>query len=53
MQGLSGKSPTVVMIREWFAQHGCNLAAKASGLECACVNNADFTVLVSGGGRRC
>ena len=32
-------------------QHRCNLAAKASGLECACVNNDDFTVLVSGGGR--
>ena len=31
-------------------QHRCNLAAKESGLECACVNN-DFTVLVSGGCR--
>ena len=30
----------------------CNLAAKESGLECACVNNDDFTVLVSEGGRR-
>ena len=29
-----------------------NLAAKDSGLECTCVNNGDFTVLVSGGGRR-
>ena len=28
--------------------HQCNLAAKESGLECACVNNDDFTVLVSG-----
>ena len=27
--------------------HQCNLAAKESGLECACVNNDDFTVLVS------
>ena len=27
--------------------HG-NLAAKESGLECTCVNNDDFTVLVSG-----
>ena len=26
----------------------CNLAGKESGLECACVNNDDFTVLVSG-----
>ena len=30
--------------------HRCNLAGKESGLECACVNNDDFTVLVSGGG---
>ena len=33
-------------------QHWCNLAAKESRLECACMNNDDFTVLVSGGGRR-
>ena len=26
------------------------MAAKESGLECACVNNDNFTVLVSGGG---
>ena len=32
-------------------QHRCNLAAKESGLECTCVNNDDFTVLVSV--RRC
>ena len=32
-------------------QQQCNLAAKESGLECACVNNDDFTVLVSGGDR--
>ena len=31
----------------------CNLAAKESGLECACVNNDAFTVLVSGGGDAC
>ena len=37
--------------REWLAQHRCDLAAKDSGLECTCVNNDDFTVLVSGGGR--
>ena len=30
-------------------QHGHNLAAKDSGLECACMNNDNFTVLVSGG----
>ena len=27
-------------------RHQCNLAAKESGLECACMNNDDFTVLV-------
>ena len=32
-------------------QHRCNLAAKESGLEWTCVNNYDFTVLVSGGSR--
>ena len=32
-------------------QHRYNLAAKGSGLECACVNNDNFTVLVSGGAR--
>ena len=32
-------------------RHQCNLVAKESGLECTCVNNDDFTVLVSGGGR--
>ena len=25
--------------------------SRESGLECACINNDDFTVLVSGGGR--
>ena len=34
--------------RECFAQHQCNLAAKECGLECTCVNNDDFTVLVRG-----
>ena len=28
------------------------MAAKESGLECACVNKDDFTVLVSGSGAR-
>ena len=31
--------------------HRYNLTAKESGLECACMNNDDFTVVVSGGGR--
>ena len=31
--------------------HWCNLAAKESRLECACVNNDDFTVLDSGSSR--
>ena len=31
-------------------QHRCDLAAKESGLECACVTNDDFTALGSGGG---
>ena len=31
--------------------HWCNLAAKESGLKCKFMNNDDFTVLVSGGGR--
>ena len=37
--------------RQWFVQHQHNLAAKEIGLECAFVNNDDFTVLVSGDGR--
>ena len=32
-------------------QRWCNLAAKESGLDCACMNNDDFTVLVSKSGR--
>ena len=32
-------------------RHQYNLAAKESGLERKCMNNDDFTVLVSGGGR--
>ena len=34
-----------------FVWHRCNLAAKESGLKWTCVNNDDFTVLVSGGSR--
>ena len=52
--GLSGKSPAIFNIpREQFAWYWYNLAAKESRLECTCMNNDDFTVLVSGGGRRC
>ena len=42
----------LVLIWEQFAWHQFNLAAKESGLECTCVNNDDFTVLVRGGDRR-
>ena len=38
--------------QEWFAWYRCNLAAKESDQECACLTNDDFTTLVSGGGRR-
>ena len=30
-------------------RHRCNLAAEESGLQCTCVNNDDFTALISGG----
>ena len=45
------KVQPLLMWWAWFAWHRCSLAAKESGLECACVNSGDFTVLVSGGGR--
>ena len=32
-------------------QYWCNLTTKERGVECTCVINDDFTVLVSGGGR--
>ena len=44
----SGKSPAIVNIREWFAQHWCNLAAKDNGLECAGMNKDDFTIFLVG-----
>ena len=47
---LENVQPLLIQL-EWFVQHWCNLAAKESGLECTCVNNDNFTVLVSGGGR--
>ena len=49
IQGLSGKSPAIVNIMEWFANQ-CNLESE---LGCTCVNNDNFTVLVIGGGRHC
>ena len=45
------KVQPLLIQREWFVWHRCDLAAKDSGLECACMNNDDFTVLVRGGGR--
>ena len=50
IRSLSRKSPTIINIMRMFVQHWCKLTAKESGLECACMNNGDFTVLVSGGG---
>ena len=46
-----GKVQPLLIWWEQFEWHRCNLAAKESGLECACVNNDDFTVLVSGSSR--
>ena len=51
IRGLSEKSPTIVNVMKWFVPHQCHLAAKESGLECACMNNDDFSILVSGDGR--
>ena len=45
------KVQPLLIKQEQFVQHWCNLAAKESGLECTCVNNNNFTVLVSGGSR--
>ena len=47
-----GKDQPLLIWRERFAQHRWTLAAKESGLECACLNNNDFTILVSGGSGR-
>ena len=47
VQGQSGESSAIVNImRTLFVQHRCNLGGKESGVECACVNNDAFTVLV-------
>ena len=46
------KVKPLLIYQKWFAQHPYNLVAKESGLECACVNNDNFTVLVSRGGRQ-
>ena len=49
IRGVSRKSPTIVNImRMVFVWHQCNLTAKESVLEWACMNNDDFTVLVGG-----
>ena len=45
------KVQPLLIWQEWFVWHRCNLAAKESGLECACVNNDNGTVLGTGGGR--
>ena len=50
-ESLSRKSPAIVTLTRTVSRQQCNLAAKGSGLEWACMNNDDFTVLVSGGGR--
>ena len=42
------KVQPLLTLWEWFAGNRCNLAAKASGLECTCVNTGDFTILVKG-----
>ena len=38
-------------LTEWelLRQHQCKTTAKDSGLECTCVKNDDFSILVSGG----
>ena len=51
--GLSGKVQSLLIQWEWYVHHQCNLAAKESGLECACMNNDDFTVPVSGAVSMC
>ena len=48
IQGLFRKSPAIVNVMRMFVRHRCDLAAKESGLGCACVNN-DFIGLVSWG----
>ena len=45
------KVQPLLIQQKQFAQHRCNLAAKKDGPECTCVNNDEFTVLVSGCGR--
>ena len=52
MRSVQKKAQLLLIEREWFMRHRCNLASKKSGLECACMNNGDFTVLITGGGRR-
>ena len=48
---LSRISPAIVNIMRTVCPTRCYLAAKESGLECACMNSDDFTVLVCVGDR--
>ena len=43
------KRTVIINIPKMVCQHQYNLAAKESGLEHTCVNNDDFTVLISRG----
>ena len=52
IKGLSRKSPAVVNTGRTVAWWQCNPAAKESRLDCACVNDEDFTILTSEGGAR-
>ena len=54
IQSLSGISANVAkLMRTVCAQDTCSLATKERGLECACMNNDNFTVLVIVGGSHC
>ena len=46
------KVQPLLIQRERFAWYLRNLAAKERGLECTCADDDNFTVQVSGGGRR-
>ena len=50
--GLSRKIQPLLIERERFAWHQCNVAAKESGLECTCENKDGNRVLLGTGGRR-
>ena len=44
------KAQPLLISQEQFVQHQCKLAAKESGLKCACVKKDDFTVIIGGQG---